>query len=485
MKLKELLDNVTYKLIQGSMETEVQSIAYDSRKVVRDSLFVCIKGFKIDGHRFIEDAVSQGAVAILVENEDISVPSNVVVIQVTSTREALSKVASAFYGHPAERMNVVGITGTNGKTSTNMIISSILETLGFRTGVVTTIEIKRGNQVIATDRTTHTTPESLDLQAIFSDMKQEGVSHLIMEATSMGLELHRVDDCNFHIGVFTNLTQDHLDDHGTMENYLKAKMKLFKMCKHGVINMDDPVSEMIKEEATCSIMTYGINSEADVRALNIRMMPEGSNFALSIYGEEREVRYRIPGTFSVYNAMAAAGVCSLLGLTIDEIVRGLESVEGVKGRIERIPSPKGYSVFIDFAHSPDALQNILQTIRQIATGKMITVFGCGGDRDKTKRPIMGEIAGKISDYCIITSDNPRSEVPLLIIEDIEAGLTTTGCDYIKIEDRTSAIEYALQIAGTDDVVVICGRGHENVQELKDRVIHLDDAEIVHRYIINT
>jgi UDP-N-acetylmuramoyl-L-alanyl-D-glutamate--2,6-diaminopimelate ligase len=482
MKLKELLDNVTYKLIQGSMETEVQSIAYDSRKVVRDSLFVCIKGFKIDGHRFIGEAVSQGAVAILVENEDISVPSHVVVIQVTSTRKALSKLASAFYGHPAERMNVVGITGTNGKTSTNMIISSILETLGFRTGVVTTIEIKRGNQVIATDRTTHTTPESLDLQAIFSEMIQEGVSHLIMEATSMGLELHRVDDCNFYIGVFTNLTQDHLDDHGTMENYLKAKMKLFKMCKHGVINTDDPVSEMIKGEATCSIMTYGINSEAEVRALNIRMMPEGSNFTLSIYGEEREVRYRIPGTFSVYNALAAAGVCSLLGLTIDEIVRGLESVEGVKGRIERIPSPKGYSVFIDFAHSPDALQNILQTIRQIATGKMITVFGCGGDRDKTKRPIMGEIAGRISDYCVITSDNPRSEVPLLIIEDIEAGLATTGCDYIKIEDRTSAIEHALQIAGTDDVVVICGRGHENVQELKDRVIHLDDAEIVHRFI---
>jgi UDP-N-acetylmuramoyl-L-alanyl-D-glutamate--2,6-diaminopimelate ligase len=313
-------------------------------------------------------------------------------------------------------------------------------------------------------------------------MLDEGVTDVAMEVTSAALVNNRVDRCDIDIGVFTNLTPDHLDEHGTMENYKNAKLRLFRMCRYGVVNADDPIYKDIRSSSACDLlMTFGIDKSADFRAENIHYSTNGVNFTLNFNGIRKDVRFKVPGRFSVYNILAAIGACYLSGLTIDQIIRGVGCIEGVKGRFESVPNNKGCLIIIDYAHTPDGLLNILSSVREFAGKKVITVFGCGGDRDKTKRPVMGEIAGRLADFCVLTSDNPRTEDPAGIIADIENGMQKTGCPYMKVVNRKEAIFRALKAAEPQDVVVIAGKGHETYQIFENKTIHFDDSEVVKEY----
>lgn len=466
-------------MIQGNGEKiQIKQVAYDSRKVSQDSIFICIEGFKVDGHQYIDDAVQKGASVLVVQKDLEVLPKGVCVVKVENTRYALAAISSHFYGNPSENLKLIGVTGTNGKTTITYFISTILNYVGEKTGIIGTIENRIGDKVIPTSRTT---PESLELQKLLREMKEEDVSHVIMEVSSHSLDLHRVDHCKFLIGIFTNLTLDHLDYHKTMDNYKKAKAKLFSMCRYGIINIDDPYGQYMLDEGSCIGYTYGIDHEADFRAEKIHLDEKGTRFELSHKGESIDIELAIPGKFSVYNSLAAITAAYTLGIPLKEIQEGLRQVSGVRGRFETITAPDGYSVIIDYSHAPDGLLNVLKTIQEFAKGKIITVFGCGGDRDKSKRPVMGEIAGEYSDYCIITSDNPRSEEPAAIIQEIEPGVQRTGCTYTKIIDRRTAIQAALRQAKTQDVILIAGKGHETYQEIGDQILHFDDAEEVKNY----
>lgn len=481
MKIKELLKNIRYEVLQGTDEFEVQGLSWDSRKVKQDSLFICVKGKNVDRHDFAKRAVDEGAGALVIERDVEMVPGNITVVKVDDTKAAMAQIASIYYGMPSRDFNLIGITGTNGKTSVTYFVAKILETTGRKAGIIGTIENRIGNEILKVEKINPTTPDSIELQASFKEMLEAGVTDVAMEVTSIALEQHRVDCCDFDIGVFTNLTRDHLDEHGTMENYRNAKAKLFTLCRKGILNADDRASRYIMNNATCEIFTYGIKGRADFKAKNIVYFLDGVAFTLDFKGTERKVRLSVPGKFSVYNALAAIGACYCSGLSLDEIVDGLNRVEGVKGRFQPVPNSKGCLVVVDYAHTPDGLENILQSVKELAQNRVITVFGCGGDRDRTKRPMMGEIAGNLSDYCILTSDNPRTEEPLRIIEDIEAGIKGTGCRYEKIENRKEAIYAALQEAQKGDIVVVAGKGHENYQIFAQKTIHFDDVEVVREF----
>lgn len=481
MKLNELLTNIPYRLVQGTDDLEVSNLSWDSRSVAPNSLFICVKNRNVDRHLYGHEAARKGAAALIIEHEIGPVDKNITVIQVENSRKSMAIIANTFYGEPSKKFNLIGITGTNGKTSTSYFIAKILETAGRRAGVIGTIQNTIGDKVLRTEKINPTTPDAIELQASFAEMVSEGVTDVVIEATSSALSQHRVDGCDFDIGVFTNLTQDHLEEHGTMENYKQAKMRLFQMCKYGVINTDDPVSEEILQKGSCSIITYGIEKPADFQAQDILHSIDGTTFMLHYHGIERFICLKVPGLFSVYNALAAVAACYQSGLTMNQIVEGLSNIEGVRGRFETIPNPKGCLVVVDYAHSPDGLENILSSVRQLTQKKLITVFGCGGDRDRTKRPIMGEIAGRLSDTCIITSDNPRTENPTGILNDIEAGIKDTACPYAKIENRKEAIYAALESAEQGDAIVIAGKGHENYQIIGQETIHFDDMEVVKEF----
>lgn len=481
MKIKELLNNIDYEIIQGSDDVEIENISWDSRKVGKNSLFICVSGKKVDRHDFAAAAVREGAMALVIEHDAGKFPENITVIKVDNTKAAMAAVASGYYGKPSEKFNLIGITGTNGKTSVSYFIAKILQLAGRKAGIIGTIENRIGDNVVKVEEINPTTPDSIELQASFKEMLEHGATDVAMEVTSIGLEQHRVDMCDFDIGVFTNLTPDHLDEHGTMENYREAKTKLFRMCRKGIINADDPAHRYIMRNATCDILTYGIKGRADFKAKNIRYFLDRVEFTLDFRGTEREIKLHIPGSFSVYNALAAIGACCCSGLSLDRIVEGINGIEGVKGRFQTVPNKKGCLVVVDYAHTPDGLENILRSVRMLTQCKVITVFGCGGDRDKTKRPVMGEIAGRLSDYCIITSDNPRTEDPTRIIDDIEAGLRQTLCPYDKIENRKDAIHRALEKAQKGDIVIVAGKGHENYQMFGNKTIHFDDVEVVQEF----
>lgn len=482
MKLNKILENIEYEVVQGNMDIDIKDISYDSRRVKCGTLFVCILGLKMDGHDYIMDAVSNGALAVVIQNDVSNLPKNTTVIRVSDIRTSLPIISSTFYEDPSRSMDLIGITGTNGKTSVAFIISSILESAQRKTGLIGTIENGIGNKVLDVIRTTPTTPESLELQLLLKKMKDENVSDVVMEVSSMALELHRVEGLDFEIGVFTNLSQDHLDDHKTFENYKNAKMKLFKMCKNAIINIDDSTANEIIKNCNCNVITYGIENKADIIAKDIKISSNGVTFTINFKENEYIVNSKIPGKFSVYNALSAVAACHCLGLSIEQIVEGLEQIHGVKGRFQTIQAELGYSVIIDYAHTPNAIENVLNTIIEFKKGKVITVFGCGGNRDNTKRPIMGEIAGKLSDFCIITSDSPRNEEPAQIIKDVEDGIKKTGCSYTVVEDRKEAILFSLENAQNKDVILIVGKGHENYQIIKDKVIPFDDAQIVGQYL---
>lgn len=480
MKLKSLLQDCTFTLVKGSLEQQVTSIVNNSRKAMLGSLFVCIKGYKADGHHFIEEAIKNGATSIIVE-EEIPIHEDITVIKVQNTRKMLAFLSARFYMYPSYQFKLVGVTGTNGKTSTVFLISNILKTYGKKVGIVGTIQNEIDKQVLKTSRTT---PESVELQQLFAMMRDALVQNVVMEVSSHALALHRADYCDFDVGVFTNLTLDHLDFHKTLLNYKNAKLKLFKKCRTGIINIDDPVGVYMLENGTCEeYITYGCdNVTADLNAYAINFAITGTSFKLRYKDKVIEFLLQTPGKFSVYNALAAIGAGLALQVPIETIKYSLEKHSQVKGRFQPIKSEKGYYAIVDYAHTPDGLLNVLKTILEFAKREIITVFGCGGDRDKSKRPQMGKIAGDYSTYCIITSDNPRTEEPHSIIEDIEVGIKMTTCQYDIIPDREEAIKSALERAKEGDIVLVAGKGHEDYQIVGKEKKHFDDAEIIKKYL---
>ena len=453
-------------------DTDIVSIEYDSRKVKKGSLFCCIVGSLFDGHTFAEGAIANGATALLVEKV---LPFAVPQLVVKNARKAMAEISAAFFGYPQREMMMLGVTGTNGKTTTTYMVKAIAEQAGKKVGVIGTIRNLIGNESIHTDRTT---PESVDLFRILRMMADAHVDLVVMETSSHALEQYRVHGIKFDVGLFTNLTQDHLDYHKSFDNYLAAKKTLFLNSKKAVVNVDDPYSSRIMEGLTIPILTFGVRDRADISATDIDITTDGVRFDLHTPEGEVLMNLAIPGLFSVFNAMGAAGMALAVGMKLSAIKAGLESLTSVSGRLEPVKTNRGFSVFVDYAHTPDALENVLKTVQQFAKGRVICVFGCGGDRDRAKRPIMGEIAGRFSEFTVITSDNPRTEDPMAIIDSIEEGVKRSGTKYTVIENRKEAIRYALSAAQTDDVIMIAGKGHENYQEINGTKYHFDDKEIV-------
>lgn len=477
MKISELLYNVDTIGLEGG-DREISELSYNTANLSVDCLFFCIEGMKTDGHLFAKKAIEGGAVALVI-SKDVDISGDVTLIRVRDTRKAMALISSNFYGDPSDGMNIIGITGTNGKTTSTFMLRSILNEFERKTGLLGTIYNIFDDEIEEAKRTT---PESMDLQKMLSKMHYKGVGECVMEVSSHSLELNRVFGIQFKTGIFTNLTQDHLDFHITMENYFRAKMKLFDKCENAVINIDDEYGKRICEELKCNIITYGIEKKGDVFAENIIITGEGTSFELCYKNETIPVKLHLPGKFNVYNALGCAAGALSIGVPLNYISKGLEALEKVPGRSEKINSNKGFTIVIDYAHSPDGIINILKTAREYTNNRLITLFGCGGDRDRGKRPLMGEAAGRLSDFCIVTSDNPRTEEPMDIIRDIIPGINNTNCKYVIIDDRKKAIKYALNMGQKGDVIVIAGKGHETYQVLKNETIHFDEREIVHELL---
>ncbi len=460
----------------------IHGIQYDSRKIEPGDLFVCIQGEKTDGHMYIDQAVEKGAAALITQHE---VETGIPFAIVDDSREAAGLLADVFYDHPTQKLRAIGVTGTNGKTTTTYLLESILNSAGRPVGLTGTNRTRIGGMDYPVERTT---PEGIDLQKMAYQMVQAHDQYLVMEVSSHALALHRVAGCEFDIGVFTNLTRDHLDFHKTEEEYLNAKIKLFtglgmyekknslKANKYAIINVDDPAASRIIEKTEVPVITYGCSEKADVRAVNIRIHSKGTAYDLLLEGQRHEMDMRITGLFNVYNSLAAIAASRAEGLSIEAIGKALSVFPGVPGRFQLVEAGQPFAVIVDYAHTPDGLENILKAARAITKGRVITVFGCGGDRDRTKRPIMGEIAGRLSDLAVITSDNPRSEDPEEIITAVEAGVRSATSLYKKFTDRREAIRYAISQAQPEDAVIIAGKGHETYQILKDKTIHFDDTE---------
>lgn len=479
MTLSELLKDVNIKKIDGGGSMKISGIACDSRKVKPGNVFVCITGYETDGHKYAKSAVENGAVAVVAEHDLPTVDVPCVIVD--NTRKAMSEMAATFYDYPYKKFKLIGITGTNGKTTTTYLIKSILEHLGKKVGLIGTNQNMIGDMIMETSRTT---PDSLELMQLFDMIASHNVDYVVMEVSSHALALDRVTACTFDVGAFTNITQDHLDFHKTMEEYLAAKSILFNICNTGVVNKDDARSEYLIENARCrNMITYGINQDCDLKASNIILNEDGVKFDINYGGMEEHVDLPIPGEFSVYNALTVIGCCMAENIPLDLAVDGLHSAKGVKGRIEIVRTPgTNYTVIIDYAHTPDGLLNVINAIRGFAKGRIVTLFGCGGDRDASKRPIMGKIAGELSDFCIVTSDNPRTEDPEKIIKQVVEGVKQTDCDYEVITNRFSAIEYALDHAKKNDIILLAGKGHETYQVLGKDTIKFDEREIVQKLL---
>ena len=473
MKLSNL--TADYPCEMSAADPEITGLSYDSRLVRSGDLFFCVKGFQSDGHRYAQEAVRKGASALVVTHP---LPLDIPQVVVQNDRQAMSLFSQRFFDNPAKKMRMIGITGTNGKTSITYMLKAIFERMGEKVGLIGTIVNMIGNEPVHTERTT---PESVDLQALLARMYQEGVQTVIMEVSSHSLALERVYGIEFDGAVFTNLTQDHLDFHGSMENYAAAKRILFENARVSSINADDSHAQYMKAAAKGTAATYGIQNKADLMARDVQLSPEGSRFVLAAYAFRLPLLLQIPGLFSVYNALAAASVCLSMGIDMLPIKQGLESLTNVPGRFERLDTQgRDFTVILDYAHTPDSLQSTLTTVRGFAQGRIVCLFGCGGNRDNLKRPIMGEIAERLADFVIVTSDNPRCEEPAEIISQILAGMEKTN--HITIENRREAIYYALKNARSADVIVLAGKGHEDYQEI-DHVKHPFDEKVIVREIL--
>lgn len=439
---------------------------------------MCINGEKVDGHNFIDRAEKLGARVIVAEKK---VSTNLPVVYVEDTRRAQANLARRFYKKPDEKLKLIGVTGTNGKTTVTHLIKAILESAGKKVGIIGTNKCYVGDVPIKTEEKYPTTPDSIELIEIFDKMQKMGAEYVVMEVSSHALSLERVYGLSFEVGVFTNLTKDHLDFHKSMEDYFNQKAKLFSKSKVAIINTDTSSGLKMLDVCKNSAIKIGLH-DADILASAIRLGEDFVEFIAEEGDEACKIRLNIPGKFSVYNALSAIGACRAVGISYEDIKKGLNSAKGVLGRVEAINVGKPYRIFIDYAHTPDGLTNILQTARGFTKGRVIVLFGCGGDRDRTKRAIMGEIAGKMADFSIITSDNPRSENPVAIVEEIKKGIDKTDGEYIIIVNREEAIGYALSIAKEKDTILLCGKGQETYQIVGNKKYHFDEREIVKRIL---
>lgn len=473
MKLKELLQDVPVLAWNADPELEISDISYDSRSTKPGELFVAVAGFESDGHRFIGSAVEKGASVVLCERKpDCDIPH----VLMENTRAGLAIASRNYFGNPAAEMQVVGVTGTNGKTTTTMLVKHMLERQrGAKVGLIGTNQNMIGDRIIPTERTT---PESYELQKLFREMVDDGCTYCVMEVSSHSLELDRVAGVSFAVGVFTNLTQDHLDFHKTMENYAQAKAKLFSRCGSCSVNLDDAWAQVMLDAATCPVMTYSAKQVADLSAENIKLSADGVKFDARYQEKTVPIHLHIPGKFSVSNALSVITVGLQLGLTPEECAAALADASGVKGRVEVVPTYSDYTILIDYAHTPDALENVLKSMKEVAEGRVVVLFGCGGDRDRTKRPIMGKIASDLADFVIVTSDNPRTEDPSAIVAEVASGIPADGAPHIIIEDREEAIAWAMQNHQPNDLIILAGKGHETYQIIGKTKRHMDEREIV-------
>jgi len=486
MKFIDVLASCDYNLINDT-DSDITNICYDSRKVVSGDLFVATSGTNTDGARYITDAIKKGAVAIVSDKEIDDLPKNIGYAISNNTRKALGLISSNFFGNPSSKLNIVGVTGTSGKTTVTNIIHSIYTNLGEVAGLIGTIANKIGTEAIPS---THTTPESRDLQELFAKMVSENASICAMETSSHALDQGRVYGTEFNIGVFLNIARDHLDYHKTIEAYKEAKLKLFSYYPNiqkkefvAVINNDENILEDIKRVFNGKILTFGQTSDADVYSTNEEVSISYVKFTLNYNGESVDVTFNMGGDFNVSNALAAATVAIIGGVSLEDIKYGIEHCGQVSGRFQSIDCGQDFSIIVDYAHTPDEMEKLLETSQKIKKNRIITVFGCGGNRDRGKRPIMGKIACDNSDFVIITSDNPRNEEPIDIIRDIVAGIEDDS-KYTIVSDRHDAIEFALKMAQKDDLVVLAGKGHENYQIVKDDSLHFDDKEEVEKILKN-
>lgn len=474
MKLRELIKNLSIIEMNADAELEISGVSYDSRKTEKGDMFVAIRGFEADGHKFIPKAVENGAAVILCEEK----PScDIPYVLVSDSRYGLAIVSRDFFGDPASEMTMIGITGTSGKTSSSYLIKHLLESkLDAKVGLIGTNGNMIGDEFLHTE---HTTPESYELHKLFRHMADSGCTHVVMEVSSHSLTLERVAGIHFDVALYTNLSQDHLDFHGTMEEYAAAKRKLFSMCSLGCFNLDDAWADFMRDGASCRTMTFSTEkNEADLVAKDIRLTADGVRFA-SVSGDEISItKLGIPGMFSVYNALGTMSVGLALGLSLADCSDAMSSAKGVKGRLEIVPTGRDFSVVIDYSHKPDALEKVLKTLKPVTRGRLIALFGCGGDRDKLKRPIMGRIAADNADLVVVTSDNPRTEDPDEIIREIVAGMKDKRTPTKVICDRREAIAWAIDNAAPGDVLLLAGKGHEDYQVVGHEKHHMDEREIV-------
>ena len=478
VRLDKLLERLEYEVVQGSDEIEITTLINDSRKVEEGSVFVCISGAVSDGHKYIPDVAEKGAAAVVVERE-VEAPENVTVIRVTDTRYALALMSAAYFDYPAEKMKVIGITGTKGKTTTTYMIKSILDSVGYKVGLIGTIEAIIGDKKIPA---ANTTPESYTIQKYFAQMVEEGCDCVVMEVSSQGLMLHRTAGIPFEIGIFTNLGKDHIgpNEHKDFDDYKRCKGLLFKQCKLGIANVDDKYFRDVFQGATCRVETFGFSKEADLRAENVQLVskPGYLGAAYHVAGlMDFDVEIDIPGTFSVYNSLTAISVCRHFNVPVEKIKDALKKAK-VKGRIEMIKVSDEFTLMIDYAHNAMSLESLLTTLKEYNPKRLICLFGCGGNRSKDRRYEMGEVSGRLADLTIITSDNPRFEEPQAIIDDIKIGIGKTDGKYVEICDRKEAIKYAIGHGQPGDVIVLAGKGHEDYQEIKGVKYPMDERVLI-------
>ena len=480
MKVFELVKDFEYEVINGDLNREISTLVSDNRKLTKDCVFVCIEGANFDGHSVVNDAFKCNAAAVIVM-KNVEVPKDIdtAVIKVKDTREALALASAAYFSYPTKEIKVIGVTGTKGKTTTTYLIKSILENAGYKVGLIGTIETIIGDEHIPSK---NTTPESYVLQETFRKMADNGIEVCVMEASSQGFLMKRTLGTEFEIGIFTNLEPDHIgpNEHDSFENYMECKSMLFRQCKAGILNADDEHLEGILKGHTCEVFTYGMSENADYRASNVKLFEEKGVLGISFSVNGRintDVAIDMPGKFSLYNALTAVSVCSYLGIKEDAIKSALKSAK-VKGRIEMVPVSDDFTLMIDYAHNAMALESLLTTLKEYESGRLVCVFGCGGNRAKSRRFEMGEVSGRLADFTIITSDNPRFEEPLDIIADIVIGIEKTDGEYIKIPDRKEAIRYAIENGRKGDIIVLAGKGHEDYQEIKGVKYPMDERVLI-------
>lgn len=478
MKIKQLLEKTEYELLMGDLETEITTLVYDSRKVQEGSVFVCISGSVRDAHDFIPEVIEKGAAAVIVEHE-VQMNPAVTYIRVKDSRLALANMSAAYFGYPAEKIKTIGITGTKGKTTTTYMVKSILESAGIKTGLIGTIESVIGDKRIPS---ANTTPESYRVQELFHEMVEAGLDAVVMEVSSQALMLHRVSGFTFDIGVFTNLEPDHIgeNEHKDFADYMHCKSLLFQQCRHGIFNGDSEHLQGIMEGHTCSVETFGFGSENDLMAQNVELKKEHGALGVRYHvgGEmDFDVEVNVPGSFSVYNSLTAIAICHHFCVDVEKIKYALLHVS-VKGRIEIVPVTKRYTIMIDYAHNAMSLESLLTTLREYEPGRLVCLFGCGGNRAKSRRYEMGEVSSKLADLTVVTSDNPRNEEPMDIIHDILVGVHKAEGAYVTIPDRKEAIAYCMKNAKDGDIVVLAGKGHEDYQEIRGVKHHMDERELI-------